>query len=434
MKRKIEEALGGWLNKENRKPLVVFGARQTGKTTSVKRFAQQNFDDVVHIDFYKQPKYKAAFAGDLRPEGVIAAIGALSGRAVEPGRTLLFLDEIQDCAEALTSLKFFKTDMPDLHVVAAGSLLGVHVAREGSFPVGYVDMLAMRPMDFEEFCWARNEEAAFGLARKALESMAPCLLHDHLMLLYREYLMVGGMPEVVARHAKGASLEEVRAVQREIATAYIADMTKYATTADSVKILACWDSLPAQLAKETDSTKFSWKMVARGARADRYQTALNWLRAAGLVNVCTQVSDGVAPLKAFESKSSFKVYVGDTGLLSCMYDASPDDLEDKGPRSARFRGGMAENYVMQQLVSAGLTPYYWGVSSTYEIEFVVSLGGDGVVPVEVKPGRRTQSPSVRRFVGKYDPPYAVKVSAKNFGYEGGVKSIPLYAVGLLGEM
>ena len=434
MRRKIEEAFGRWLAKPNRKPLVVFGARQTGKTTSVLDFARTRFDDVVHIDFYKQPGYKAAFAGDLAPAEVVSAIEALSGKSVRPGQTLLFLDEVQDCDAALTSLKFFKTDMPDLHVVSAGSLLGVHVAREGSFPVGHVDMLTMYPMDFEEFCWACGEAAAFDFARKSLRSMKPCPLHERLMSLYREYLLVGGMPEAVARRIGGASLDEVRTTQREIITAYVADMTKYAAAADSVKILSCWDSLPVQLAKEGGSTKFNWKMVARGARADRYQTALDWLCAAGLVNICTQVSDGAAPLKSFENKMSFKAYMGDTGLLSCTYDAKPADFEDKGPRTARFRGGMAENYVMQQLVAVGQTPYYWGTASTYEIEFVMSLAEGGVVPVEVKSGRNVQSPSMRRFVEKYASAYAVRVSAKNFGFEGGVKSIPLYAAGLIGEL
>lgn len=431
MRRKIDKELMDWKNRAH-KPLMVFGARQTGKTTSLLEFGRAHYDQVVHVDFYKQAFAKSAFQFDLTPGAVVESLEALLDVEIVPGKTLLFLDEIQACDEALTALKFFCTDAPEYDIVAAGSLLGAHVARQGSYPVGYVDMLSMGPMDFEEFCWAMGKERAFGLVRKSFDRFTPCAVHDQMMELYRSYLLVGGMPEVVAKYSEGARLDEVREKQDELSVAYVADMAKYATSADTVKIVACWESLPEQLAKESGSTKFVWRYVASGAKAERYQTAVDWLAAAGLVNRCTQVSEGVAPLRSFESASSFKLYALDTGLLSSWYRAEPGDFDDGGRRSARFRGGVAENYVMQQLAAARAAAYYWGAQSTYEVEFVVRIGDD-IVPVEVKSGERVRSTSAKRFAEKYRCPYIVHVTAKNFRATDAVKSVPLYAAVLLGE-
>lgn len=323
-------------------------------------------------------------------------------------------------------------DLPELDVTAAGSLLGVHVARDGSFPVGYVDTLTMRPMDFEEFCWAVDDARAFQLVRDSFAHMVACPLHGQMMKRYRDYLLVGGMPEAVRRFADGARFDQVRQTQEDIATLYLADMAKYATATDATKIVASWSSIPNQLAKESGSTKFVWRDIASGAKSARYSTAVDWLVAAGIVSKCTQVSDGVAPLKAFEVENSFKLYMADTGLLTRAYDARLEDFDDAGAKTARFRGGVAENYVMQQLLAAGVKPYYWGAQSTYEVEFVVRAK-EGVVPVEVKSGKRVRSTSALRFAEKYDCPYIVKTTAKNFGAEGKVRSVPLYAACLLGE-
>ena len=432
MKRKIDAKLQSWKSRTGRKPLMLFGARQTGKTTSVLEFGAKNYESVVHVDFYRQPFAKAAFGTDLRPASVVANLEALLDRDIAPGKTLLFLDEIQACDEAITALKFFCTDMPSLDVIAAGSLLGVHVAREGSFPVGYVDMLTMHPMDFEEFAWAHGKERAFHIFRQSFESFSECAVHEQMEDLYRDYLLVGGMPEAVKRSISGVDLSEVREVQRDISVAYVADMAKYATTADSAKIVACWDSIPSQLAKESGSTKFAWKLVASGAKAERYGTAVAWLVAAGLVNKCTQIESGLLPLKSFENPASFKLYMADTGLLSCAYDATAVDFLQKDHRTARFRGGMAENYVMQQLVSNGAPPCSGGLQSAQGVEFVIPIEGSAI-PVEVKSGTRVKAVSANRFAEKYDSRYVIHLTAKNFGATEKVRSIPLYAACLLGE-
>lgn len=432
MHRKITRELEAWIQRENRKPLVLFGARQTGKTTSVLDFGSSHYSSVVHVDFIKQPALKAAFERSLDPADIVALLEAMMRRDIDPANTLLFLDEVQECDQALSSLKYFRMDMPELDVISAGSLLGVHVARRGSFPVGYVDMLTMHPMDFEEFCWAHNEQRAFDIVRDSFHAMTSCPLHEHMLDLYRRYLLVGGMPEAVLVHAEGESFGQMRRIQNDISTAYVADMTKYATSADSAKIVATWESLPSQLAKESGSTKFMWRYVASGAKAERYANSLDWLVAAGIVSRCTQITDGRSPLKSFENPSAFKIYVADTGLLTCAYDARPTDFSGKDHQTARFRGGVAENYVMQQLVAAGITPYYWGMQSTNEVEFVIAQG-DVVVPIEVKSGRRVKSTSAQRFAETYGCPYIIRISEKDFGRTGSVVSVPLYAACLLSE-
>lgn len=433
MKRKITQKLETWKAQKSKKPLVLFGARQTGKTTSVLEFAKNEYENVVHIDFYKQPYLKAAFANSLEPESIIELLEALLRQDIDPATTLLFFDEIQECEEAVTSLKFFCTDAPEFNIVAAGSLLGVHVARRKSFPVGYVDMLTMHPMDFEEFCWALGENRAFNMVRTCFQTMASCAVHSRMMSLYRTYLLIGGMPEAVRQHSESASLEQVRTIQENIRTAYVADMAKYATNADTAKIIASWESLPAQLAKESGSTKFMWKHVASGANAERYATSVDWLVASGIVTKCTQISCGMSPLKSFENPGSFKLYAAYTGLLVCAYNASPSDFDGKGNRTARFRGGMAENYVMQQLAASEACAYYWGTQSTYEVEFVIKCS-DGVVPIEVKSGERVKSTSAKRFAEKYNCPYIVRVTGKDFGETDQIRNVPLYAACLIAEL
>ena len=430
MKRKIDAELEKWKAQASKKPLVLFGARQTGKTRSVLAFAHSHYQNVVHIDFYKQPQLKAAFKGNLDPASIVSSLEALLGQDIPVENTLLFFDEIQDCDEAITSLKFFHTDTPKRDVIAAGSLLGVHVARSSSFPVGQVDMLTMHPMDFEEFCWALDETRAFNLVKKSFESLTYCAVHNHMIDLYRKYLLIGGMPECVLECTQKSSLEKIQKVQSDIRTAYVADMTKYVSGIDSSKIVACWESMPSQLAKESGSTKFMWKYVESGAKAERYASSVDWLVAAGIVEKCTQVSDGVSPLKSFEKPASFKLYVADTGLLSNMFNATASDFDGTDHRSARFRGGIAENYVMQQLSAANIQPYYWGMQSTREVEFVIKTR-EGVVPIEVKSGTRASSTSAKYFAQKYDCPYIVRVTGKNFGAEQLVKNIPLYAACLL---
>ena len=434
VERAIDKTLREWASKAGRKPLALFGARQTGKTTSLLQLGETQFSSVVHADFIRQPSLRRAFEGSLEPTRIIRTLEAMLNVSITPGQALLILDEIQECDEAITSLKYFCTDMPHLHVATAGSLLGIHVARVGtSFPVGHVDMLTMHPMSFQEFCIAQGKRMSLSLIEDCARDLLPCPLHQEMIELYKTYLLVGGMPEAVRLHAEGASMQDVRIKQRDILTAYVADMTKYASAVDSAKILATWESVPQQLAKDGGSTKFVWRNIQSGARADRYKTALDWLVASGLVSICTRVTDGESPLKSFEDRSSFKLYLADTGLLSCAYDATASDLETSGNRTARFRGGLAENYVMQQLVSSSLTPYYWGVNSVNEVDFVTRLNC-GIVPIEVKSGTNIKSKSLRKFMSEYACSKAIVLSANDFSRSGIVENIPLYAAHLIARL
>ena len=430
MKRKIEQALCDWSHAIGRKPLVVNGARQVGKTYSVLAFARQNFKRVLHIDFSAQPLYCALFESDITPAALLPQIEALSRTTVDPADTLLFFDEVQACPRALTSLKYFCEQAPEYPVIAAGSLLGVALARKDySFPVGKVDLLHLYPLDFEEFLWAMGEEALVRLIRDCFSRDAPLNLHEHALDWYRKYVLVGGLPEAVQAYALSQAFPQIRGIQDALTDAYLADMTKYASPIDSAKILNVWRSVPEQLAKENH--KFQYATIASSARAHQYEAAINWLQAAGLVMYCYRVDAGVRPLKAHVERDFFKLYLFDVGLLSALQGVSADDLLPASDRNARLRGGIAENYVMQQLQAAGMFACYWGTTSKSEVDFVVQKGND-VIPIEVKSGGNVSSRSLEAYRKAYRPPYVMRLSTKNFGREGGVRSVPLYAAFCIG--
>lgn len=430
MQRKITSALSQWKDSPRRKPLVLQGARQVGKTYSVLEFANEAFDNLIYIDFSAQQNYARIFEGDITPSALLPQIEVLEHTEISPERTLIFFDEIQACPRALTSLKYFCERAPEYHVIAAGSLLGVALGREEySFPVGKVDTLEMHPLDFEEFLWAMGEKQLVDLIALAYRSNAPLGLHEHALELYRSYLLVGGMPEAVAAHVSGADFNEVRGIQRDLTDAYLADMTKYASPIDSSKILNVWRSVPEQLAKENH--KFQYTTIASSARAHQYEAPINWLHAAGLVSFCYRVSEGVTPLQAFAERDFFKLYLLDTGLLGALQGIEAADLTPNSGKGARLRGGMAENYVMQQLVACGMEPFYWGTTSKSEVDFIVQIDGNAL-PLEVKSGKNVTARSLEAYRKAYKPPLIYRFSTKEFGLEAGIRSVPLYAAFCLG--
>ena len=431
MKRLFEKELSDWKATPDKKPLVIYGARQVGKTTSVRDFTSKNYNLALEVNFIERPDLKAAFQGSLNPGDVLKNIHALTGEKICVG-DCLFLDEIQECDEAISSLKFFNDKKTGVDVIVAGSTLGVHIARSASFPVGNVTIKKMHPMNFEEFCTALGEGAAFSIAKKSSEKKSFCPVHDKLMMLLYNYLLVGGMPESVKKFAKTKDVESVRQIQDDIITAYVADMAKYIQNLDATKVINCWNSIPSQLAKENNSTKFAWKNVEGGAGKRSHGSAIDWLANSGIVNRLNAVTDGASPLASFENRDAFKIYSADTGLLSRMYRAKITDFDFCDSRSARFRGGIIENFVMQELVASGNHPYYWGVKSRHEVDFVISTQ-QGIVPIEVKSGNNTRATSASYFANKYDCPKIIKLSTKNFGEHNGIDSIPLYAAGLIKE-
>ena len=307
MERKIVTELLNWKNNPEKHPLLLQGARQVGKTYILLSFGKEHYKNVVYFSLEESRDTRNIFERDLNPERIIKELAAQCGQSILPGDTLIIFDEIQACERALTSLKYFSERAPQYHIIAAGSLLGVAVKREYfSFPVGKVDMLHLYPMDFDEFLWAIEEEKLHDLIREAYNGFTPLSLHDTAMDLYRTYLVVGGMPRAVHEYAQKRDFDFVAAVQRTLNDSYIADMAKYASPIETTRNMAVWDSVPAQLAKE--NRKFQYKIIRSGARSKDYETAMDWLRAAGMINKCVNITEGKLPLKAYEQPDVFKIY------------------------------------------------------------------------------------------------------------------------------
>ena len=426
MERKITQDLIAWKNNPRRKPLILDGARQVGKTYTVSAFGSSEYEDFVYFNLEKSTKAAEIFDGNINPERIVGLLSALVNKQIKPGSTLLFLDEIQAAGRALTSLKYFQEDAPEYHVVAAGSLLGIAVSRKKiSYPVGKVDMMTLYPMDFEEFCWALEKRRLSEAIRENYESMQSFSLHDVALDLYRHYLIVGGMPEAVSAFALNEDYSSINIIQDSIMDSYIADITKYAEASETVKILEAYNSLPRQLLKE--NRKFQYSKIRSGARANQYLYPLAWLEAAKITLSCKQITDGFKPIMAFENPDAFKLYMSDVGLLSAKFEANPYDIIEESLTATLFKGSLAENYIAQHLVCSGHQPKYWGAPPYAEVDFVITNKNGSVVPIEVKPGTNVRSKSLTIFREKYDTDYSIRFSAKNFGYENSIKSLPLYA-------
>lgn len=427
MKRKIEEQLLIWKQKAaDRMPLIVNGARQVGKTYILRKFGEEQFKNVVYINLETNLTVASYFSDNIAPERLLRYLEASTGERIIPGETLVIFDEIQSCERALTALKYFCEETPEYHIAAAGSLLGVAINRQKySFPVGKVETITLYPLDFEEYLWARGKEFLCDEIHTAYEEMEPLpdALHQEATDLYREYLLIGGMPACINAFLKSGSFLDVPLVQNEILNNYIADMAKYASNADSVKIRACYNSIPAQLAK--DNKKFQYKVVQKGGSATLFGASIEWLNLASIVLKCQRINQAYEPIAVYADLSAFKLYMGDVGLLTMKSGLSQQTvLSGEGNT---FMGAVTENYVAQQLVAKGYDLYYWESNSTAELDFVLQIGNQ-VVGVEVKKGENVRSRSLSVFVGTYKPAYSIRLSLKNFGEKDGLKSVPLYAV------
>jgi len=427
MERKFVAKLDNWKNDPSRKPLVISGARQVGKTHTMLSYGKESYKNTVYINLEGNTDAQAIFERDLNPERIIRELSAYSGQSIFPTDTLIVFDEIQACERALTSLKYFCENAPQYHIMAAGSLLGVAIKREKySFPVGKVDMMTMFPMDFEEFLWAIDKAPMAHLIRESFDGFSPLSLNDTALDLYKLYLVIGGMPEAVLKYTATQDFNFVVAAQKSINDSYIADMAKYATPHETTRIKAAWDSLPAQLSKE--NRKFQYKTIKSGARAYDYETPLDWMTSAGIINKCVRITEGKLPLVAYADNESFKIYMMDTGLLCSKFGIAANVIMSGVPSFDGFKGALAENYICQCLVANGITPFYWASPGKAELDFAFQDQQGNIVPLEAKSADNVKSKSLNRFVELYKPEYAIRVSAKNFGYENGIKSVPLYAV------
>lgn len=426
MERKIVNVLKRWKTSSNRMPLIIHGARQVGKTYTALSFGREQYKNTAYFNFEDSVELSNIFKRDLNPGRIIKELSAKSGQSILNGETLIIFDEIQACERALTSLKYFCENAPEYHIIAAGSLLGVAINREKfSFPVGKVNMITLYPLDFEEYLWAFGKEQIVELVHNCFDNNEPLSIHETAMDLYRSYILTGGMPQAVVEYLREKDYNFVMASQKNINDAYIADMAKYATPNETTKIMAAFNSVPAQLAK--DNRKFQYKIIKSGARAYEYETPLDWLKASGVIIKCHKVTEGKLPLSVFSDNTSFKVYMTDTGLLCSKFSIPANAILVDMPSFEGFKGALAENYVASVLVTNGYTPYYWESKGKAEVDFLIQDRDGNIIPIEVKSSDNVRSKSLNQYVSKYKPKYSIRISARNFGFENGIKSIPLYA-------
>jgi predicted AAA+ superfamily ATPase len=405
---------------------VLHGARQVGKTFIVKKFANEHYNNFVYLNFESNSRLQAVFENDLSPARILMELSVMMGVKINEHTTLLFFDEIQACERALTSLKYFCEENPDYHIIAAGSLLGVALHREQySFPVGKVSIKTLYPFDFEEFLWAVSGKDAAKIIRDCYDANSSCSIHEHFMAQFRLYLSIGGMPQVINTYLNTSNFDEVATTQRGIVDAYIADMAKYSQPTDTVKIMATFNSVPSQLAKE--NKKFQYKFIKSGARSYQFETAIDWLCASGIVSKCVRIHQGHYPLSAFVEPTFFKIYMGDVGLLSSKLGIAAQVILADNDQLNYFKGALTENYVANILLSNGLNCNYWESEGKAEVDFIIQTKAGECIPVEVKSSENVRSKSLQQFIMKYHPAYSIRISTKNFGFENGIKSVPLYA-------
>lgn len=426
MERKIDRILEEWKVSKGRLPLIVQGARQVGKTFSLLDFGHRCFINTIYLNFERSRELQTVFERDLDPHRILRELSVITGETIMKEKSLIIFDEIQTCARALTSLKYFAEEAPDYVVVAAGSLPGVTVNRNKySFPVGKVNIIHMYPLDFEECLWANDRRNAAEIIRENYMANSSCSIHDTLNDIYRTFLFIGGMPQVVDDYVVNKDLLRVSMLQKNINDTYVADMARYADPAETVRIISVFQSIPSQLAKENH--KFQYKVIKSGARAAIYGSAIDWLKASGIVTACHKVSSGTIPLTAVADSESFKLYHIDTGLLCNMAGVSMKSVISELEGSNRFSGALAENYVATTLTAAGHNPFYWESEGKSEVDFVIQAE-NRIIPIEVKSSGNVRSKSLNEFVRRYSPSLSYRISTKNFGLENNIKSIPLYAV------
>jgi uncharacterized protein len=428
MKRDCLAKLKLWKVSRHRKPLILRGARQTGKTHLLREFGAQDYLRCHYFNFEQDPRLASIFRDDLRPERILRDLEIYGRQTIRPGEDLVIFDEIQACPPALTALKYFQEQANGYHLAAAGSLLGVRMAAAPSFPVGKVDFLDLHPMTFFEFLEAVGA-AAYRERLENLECLQPlpAALHDELVALLRDYHLTGGMPEVVARRAQGADGSVCRSIQRDILDAYMLDFAKHAPATDIPKLFLLWRSLPAQLARE--NKKFLFSLVKHGARAREYENALTWLENSGLVHRCSLALTPAVPLAATAESSAFKIYALDVGLLGALADTPPTALSSDLSVVASHHGAFAENYAAQQLAALGARSLHYGKSPSGEAEVdFLHPAGTAVFPLEIKAGTNVRSRSLGIYTSRFRPPLALRGSLQNLRLDGAVLNVPLYAL------
>lgn len=434
MKRKIYSELLDWKNNSNFKPLMVLGVRQCGKTYILDKFCREEFENYIYINLFEQDNIIDLYNSSLTSDEKYARLKVLVDFDLDKENTVLFIDEIQESEKLISELKYFCERHNSLRIVCAGSLLGIKLKRSKSaFPVGKIKMINLYPMDFEEFLISMNQEMLVDLIRKCYENNQQIsgAIHEKALKYYTTYLITGGMPESVANmvQTNGDYIKYDRTILKDILNSYFEDMNRYVNShAESLKIERLYKSLPSQLSNL--SNKFQYSNIEKGGRARDYATSLDWLEANNMVLKSSCVKTPQIPLEGFVDMDTFKLYLSDVGILNNILNISIEDILTDN--ISLYKGVIAENYVANQLVSNGNKLYYWKNDNTSEIDFLLYTR-DGIIPIEVKAGNSTQSKSLKYYIDKYNPPYSIRISTKEFGYDPKtkVKSIPLYATFLI---
>ena len=427
MFRKIQHFLKQWKENPYRKPLILQGARQVGKTYSVLEFGRIHYENVAYFNFETTPKLSSTFDENISPDYLIPILSRIANQTIIREKTLIIFDEIQLCERALTSLKYFCENAPDYHIIAAGSLLGVAVNRQQfSFPVGKADIKTLYPMDMEEFLLACNEDDLLSQIKTCFheDKPLPSALHDMAMEYYRKYLVVGGMPECVSKFLETKDYILVRHTQDMILQSYLNDMSKYNSRNEIKKTRLTYDNITVQLSKK--NTRFQYKLIKKGGRAAEFENAIEWLTLSGIVSQVYKVEQIMKPLENYRNNDAFKIYVSDMGLLNAKKEIIAEDILYMSPELNDYKGGMVENYVNFQLILNGYTTYYWESARGAEVDFIIQRDGD-IIPIEVKSADNVKAKSLKVYMNTHNPKYAIKLSAKNFGFEDKKKTVPLYA-------
>lgn len=426
MERQAMQYLNNWKDKRNRKPIIIKGARQVGKTWLMKEFGKSNFKQTAYVNFESSNVLKNLFVENFDTKRIISAIGIETGLQINARDTLIILDEIQEAEGGITALKYFYENAPEYYIVAAGSLLGISLHKHTSFPVGKVDFIDLYPLNFEEFLLARGEQQLLTLISTKDWGLVKQFKLKYINLL-RLYYYVGGMPEAVSYFSETEDYHEVRQIQNRILTSYEQDFFKHAPTEIVSRIRMLWNAIPAQLAKE--NRKFIYSAVKKGSRAKDFELALSWLSDCGLVHKVNRISKPGIPLKAYEDFNAFKLFTLDVGLLAAMGNISAKTLLNGNVIFEEFKGALTEQYVLQQLKTMEeMVIYYWSSErSSGEIDFILQHEGN-IFPVEVKAEENLQAKSLKAFYQKYPNTIAVRTSMSDYRKEDWLTNIPLYSI------
>jgi len=427
MKRILYESLLRWKKDINRKPLLLQGARQVGKTYLINEFAKGEYSDYIYLNFEQNPDLKTLFLGDLNPQNIINNISLYLGRRISSSDTLIFFDEIQAAPEAITSLKYFYEQAPEYHIISAGSLLGVSVGKQSSFPVGKVNFITLYPMSFKEYLIAFSEELLVERLTeiKSIESL-PEVIHEKLINHLKMYLYLGGMPEVLQNYLDNKDVASARKIQNDILEAYSRDFSKYTDRSQAIKTSELWGSIPYQLAKE--NKKFKYSEVRKNGRASLFEQTIEWLKKTGLINIAYNISVPKLPLAGYADRTKFKIYLLDTGLLGAMLNLTSEIIIKGSELFSEYNGAFIENFVANELKILGNKElFYWTSKSDAEVDFVLQIENE-IYPIEVKSGTNRTLKSLRSYAEKYNPKIICRVSPRNFIRDNEFINIPLYSV------